>query len=251
MHSTGGPFYPEARRSQRGNRGIVIFFIDLMTIIGHLVNMSRTPDPHRRARILEAARAELAKHGYKGLVIDEVAAAAGCAKGSVYLDFPSKQALASAVLAELRQEVGARFAEVMAAAPTPRDQLAAMLRFSWSEIQAEPLYARLMREEPVSGALRAIADQAAETAEADAQIAWLRALGGAGVASGQLRADLDLEALPYLIALMRNLVFHAELATAGRYPTDRLLAAMLDVFITGISANTGDSESTQAPRQTP
>lgn len=213
--------------------------------------MSRTPDPHRRARILEAARAELAKHGYKGLVIDEVAAAAGCAKGSVYLDFPSKQALASAVLAELRQQVGARFAAVMAAAPTPRDQLAAMLRFSWAEIRAEPLYARLMREEPEAGALRAIADQAAETAEADAQIAWVRALGAAGVASGQLRADLDLEALPYQIALLRNLVFHAELATAGRYPADRLLESMLEVFLAGISANTADSEPTTTQGQIP
>lgn len=213
--------------------------------------MSRTPDPTRRARILIVARQHLAQHGYKGLVIDDVAAEVGCAKGSVYLEFPSKLALASAVLAALRAEVGGRFAAEMALAGTPRDQLVAILRFSWEELDREPLYKRLMREEPESGTLRAIAGQAAETAEADGQIGWLMDLARAGVASGQLRPDLDLEALPFLIALFRNLAFHTELATAGRLPKDRLLAAVLDVFSAGISTPNADSPTQSHQEQRP
>ncbi|MGL5861686.1 MAG: TetR/AcrR family transcriptional regulator, partial [Phycicoccus sp.] len=59
----------------------------------------------KRARILAAARAVLAEHGYDGAVMADVATRAGVAKGTVYLYFPSKAALVSALSAQVRDQL--------------------------------------------------------------------------------------------------------------------------------------------------
>jgi AcrR family transcriptional regulator len=45
----------------------------------------------RCAEILDAARKVFARHGFEGATVDEIADAAGLAKGTVYLYFPSKR----------------------------------------------------------------------------------------------------------------------------------------------------------------
>ena len=51
-----------------------------------------------RQRILEAAFAEMHRHGYQGTRLDHVLAAAGITKGGLYHHFSSKKALAHAVI---------------------------------------------------------------------------------------------------------------------------------------------------------
>jgi len=47
----------------------------------------------RRARVLNAAATAFAEHGYRQTTIDQIAEAAGVAKGSIYLAFNSKEDL--------------------------------------------------------------------------------------------------------------------------------------------------------------
>ena len=54
-----------------------------------------------RQRILEAAFHEMHRHGYQGMRLDDVLAAAGITKGGLYHHFSSKKALASAVIDQL------------------------------------------------------------------------------------------------------------------------------------------------------
>ena len=63
----------------------------------------------RRARILAVARKHFGLYGYRRTVLDDIAVEAGCAKGSLYLEFPGKQAL--------------YFAERSPIEPTVREQL--------------------------------------------------------------------------------------------------------------------------------
>src|SRR5215471_11688033 len=60
-----------------------------------------------RAQVIEVATRLFAERGYDGTSVEEVQAAAGISRGSLYHHFPGKEALFWAVL----EEVGARIAE--------------------------------------------------------------------------------------------------------------------------------------------
>ena len=63
----------------------------------------RNPE-NTRHRIIQAAFQEIHKHGYQGMRIDQVWKNTGLKKGAMYHHFPSKQALAYAVLEERIQK---------------------------------------------------------------------------------------------------------------------------------------------------
>lgn len=62
-----------------------------------------------RARILDAAEHLLARHGYRRMTIEELAAAAGLSKGAVYLHFDSKEDIA---LARIDRVIGELLVEL-------------------------------------------------------------------------------------------------------------------------------------------
>ncbi|WP_216842690.1 ScbR family autoregulator-binding transcription factor [Arthrobacter sp. NEB 688] len=53
-----------------------------------------------RSSILRAAAAVIDRHGYEAATVAEIVRAAGITKGALYFHFPSKEALAEAVIAE-------------------------------------------------------------------------------------------------------------------------------------------------------
>lgn len=60
----------------------------------------RNPE-NTRQKILIAAFAEIHRHGFQGMRVDQVLSQTGLKKGALYHHFPSKQALGYAVLEEL------------------------------------------------------------------------------------------------------------------------------------------------------
>jgi AcrR family transcriptional regulator len=62
--------------------------------------MARPADPHARAALLAAARAEFQKKGLKGARIEDITAACGLSKGAFYLHASSKEALFGEVVGE-------------------------------------------------------------------------------------------------------------------------------------------------------
>jgi len=59
---------------------------------------------HNRAKVLVAARAEFTERGFRDAKIDQIAERAELTRGAVYSNFPGKQALYFAVLAEVAAE---------------------------------------------------------------------------------------------------------------------------------------------------
>ena len=59
--------------------------------------------PDKRGRLLAAASGVFARRGFRGATIDEIAAAAGVAKGTVYLYFASKEDLFFALFEHMTQ----------------------------------------------------------------------------------------------------------------------------------------------------
>src|SRR2546428_12379726 len=88
----------------------------------------------REALILQAAEEVLMEKGYYETSIDEIAARVGIAKGTVYLHFPSKEDLVSAIFERDMQEFMQHVGETLSSAMTPRSQLEAILQFMYGEL---------------------------------------------------------------------------------------------------------------------
>jgi AcrR family transcriptional regulator len=82
----------------------------------------------RCAEILEAARKVFAGRGFSESTVDEIAAAAGIAKGTVYLYFPSKRDIYLAALKKGLLELTERTKNTMAHAAGMQAKLQAFIR---------------------------------------------------------------------------------------------------------------------------
>ncbi|WNG33179.1 helix-turn-helix transcriptional regulator [Archangium violaceum] len=65
--------------------------------------MARPADPHARAALIAAARAEFVKKGIRGARIEDITAACGLSKGAFYLHYSSKEALFGEVVGEFTE----------------------------------------------------------------------------------------------------------------------------------------------------
>ena len=100
-----------------------------------------------RARILEAATAEFARHGLGGARVDRIALAAGANKRMLYYYFGSKEDLFLAVLeasyASIRNAERALDLEHR----DPREALRRLVDFTWSYYLAHPEFLTLLNSE--------------------------------------------------------------------------------------------------------
>ena len=112
----------------------------------------------RRQQLIESTIAVLARKGYAGLTVADVAKEAGLSAGIVIFHFNSKDGLLAAVLGALAAEYRAHWeASMKAGGPKPADQLKALLLSDfdtdvytreklaawvafWGEIQGRPFY---------------------------------------------------------------------------------------------------------------
>jgi AcrR family transcriptional regulator len=70
-----------------------------------------------RAALLAAGRAAFAELGYGAATVADLAARAGVASGTFYVHFPSKEALADALLADFNAEMAERIAPILSRGP--------------------------------------------------------------------------------------------------------------------------------------
>ncbi|MEZ4236199.1 MAG: TetR/AcrR family transcriptional regulator [Myxococcota bacterium] len=144
--------------------------------------------PDKRARFVDAALDEFARHRFAEASVSRIVARLGIAKGSVYQYFDDKVDLFRWLVAEH----GRRRAELAGAMPaegTVWERLAAAYRAGVAEWQGDPRWARIglrslePTDEPRLEALRR---------EHQAAVAsFLEALLRQGQAEGQVRDDVD------------------------------------------------------------
>lgn len=206
-------------------------------------------DPARRRRVLDAAKQHFTRYGFKGTRLEAVAEEAGCAKGALYLEFPDKEALLREVVEEVFRSVRARFDAEVVSLASPLARLVATLRFAYKMMEVEPIFARLLRDDPELRTLLPAPDEAVKMPAVRAQVEELTAWVDEGIACGELRADLDREALPAVLGLLRHAPLHLPLLM-GLLPGERVLAAIVDIFAAGLAARpTADPPPHPAARQ--
>jgi AcrR family transcriptional regulator len=101
----------------------------------------------RVAAILDAGAAAFREKGYDAVTMTEIAARSGTTFGSLYRFFPSKAALANALLAQYAQRALDRLAELAELAPTmtPADLADALVDFMM-KLQSERSFAMALME---------------------------------------------------------------------------------------------------------
>jgi len=75
---------------------------------------SRAPAAAARARILEAARTQLFAYGFSVLTMDDLARELGMSKKTLYVHFPSKDAIAVAILDDIGRSIRTQLDAVLA-----------------------------------------------------------------------------------------------------------------------------------------
>ena len=97
----------------------------------------------KHAAILDAARAVFSRDGYASSSVDDVAAEAGIAKGTVYLYFKSKEELYLAALLRDVKEFGDAARDEMEREPTLLEKIEAFLRIRLEYCRAHEDFLRI------------------------------------------------------------------------------------------------------------
>jgi AcrR family transcriptional regulator len=125
-----------------------------MNIIQYMTDIHITSSPtrlrrdresaQRRKSILDAARRVFWKQGYAGTTMPSIAVSAQLAPGTLYLYFPSKDALYAELLAEGYELMQQRLADSLSGHSPPRRQAAALVDAFFSFAQDNPEYFDVM-----------------------------------------------------------------------------------------------------------
>jgi AcrR family transcriptional regulator len=175
-------------------------------------------DP-RAERLLDAAAALLVQLGYRRVTIEDVASAAGIGKGTVYLHFPTKEALFLTVLLRGHRAVVGGMSQRMRA--DPREAMPGRMMASvYRRLARDPVARRIyLGDVETWGKL---AQEAAGTLvelskRREAVLAeHIRLLRGAGL----LRADPDAVAQRYLLGAVASGFYLLDPTTMPSMPAD-------------------------------
>lgn len=108
--------------------------------------VTRRPERTRKTqlRLFEAAMAVMSEKGTGSTTVEEVAAAAGVSKGTVYYNFGSKGAMVEGLLCYGLELVMTGVADAFEAHDDPREGLTAAARWALQFLQGHPGFARLV-----------------------------------------------------------------------------------------------------------
>lgn len=107
-----------------------------------------SPRGKKRLRIIEAATALFVAHGYRKTNIDEIARAAGIAKGTVYLYFATKVDILIATIAREKQRLFALVDGIFTPEAPPRERLRRWIEAAVLMVAGSPLLARAVSGDP-------------------------------------------------------------------------------------------------------
>lgn len=225
---------------------------DFSGVVGALEAFARggadpdDPKERKRRRILEVATALFLQLGYRKTSIDDIAARAGVAKGTVYLYFKTKSdVLLHAIAEEKLRHVDAMRPVFVSDAP-PREKLRMLLRESLLLTSRMPLASRLTAGDPefagVLSEMDPVVMRQSEQMQSQLLVDLLvRARGG------RKAADADRERALVLRGLLLNAgALISDDARQGM-PIDRWAAALADVLVDGF-APTAPATSKSAPK---
>jgi AcrR family transcriptional regulator len=209
-----------------------------MTLVAEPSQHTEKGDLTRR-HILDAAAAAFARGGYAGTSLNDLIKAAGITKGGFYFHFPSKEALALAVI----EDKQARWLHDVAAAAQRHaravDQLLAMADTLCDLYESDPTFGSMSRLCREMGMDSGPGSGATPIGQVSAQLftSWFRytaSLIERGQAEGELRRDVDpLAAAETAVAAFLGIKDMADLMSGGADLRERM-GVFTELFMTAL-----------------
>lgn len=186
----------------------------------------------RTQEILAAARNLLEQRGLEAMTMDEIAAAAGVAKGTLYLYFQSKDDLILAMMSQVGENILQDVESSLQAPGTPPEKLIRMVSVLLEYLDRERLLFPIYAREVLQGKLKSRAGFWWHIQEMEEKfVALVTSLFAEGIAAGQF-----IPANPRLLTfLFRGLVRATGYYQRGEGQTDAAQEA-LPVILTLLSS---------------
>jgi AcrR family transcriptional regulator len=182
----------------------------------------------RRAQIIAHAIERFAKSGYAGTDLDAIAAAMGCAKGTLYNYFPTKRELFSACVHDVMRGLS----QTVDSCPSddPVDQLRHLVRSFFAYFATHPAYVELLIQERSD--FRDDSQQTYVRFRARRRRIWGQRLRTA-MAAGRLRPMPAERAIDVLTNTLYGTIFN-NYFRQRRASLSRQTADVLRVILTGV-----------------
>ncbi len=187
-----------------------------------------------QSRILAAAADCFSRYGFARTRMEDVAAGAGVSRALVYEYFSSKKKLLAEVQRAALSDWFAAYEAVISDAASVRDALAAWLRFCLTDSDRHSLARAVFVSEGGEGT-GAWTDWRVQLR--DEWLARLSSLLERGIATGELRADVDAAAAALALRGLQVGVTQQVLADpATGVDRERQIVAAIDLMLAGLSS---------------
>ncbi len=195
---------------------------------------SRSTEPSRREELLAIAAGLFAERGFKNTTVRDIADAAGILSGSLYHHFDSKESMVDELLDTFQTELWKKYDAIEASDASPKQKLEAVVRASFEAIGEHRNEVAIFQSD---GLYLATFERFGYLIERNRKFRTLwTGLLEAGVASGELRAGLDV-ALVY--RFLRDTVWVAVrwYRPGGALTPADVADQYLSILLEGISQN--------------
>ncbi|MCW2785622.1 MAG: kstR2 3 [Marmoricola sp.] len=147
------------------------------------------PEPSRRDELLAIAAGLFAERGFKNTTVRDIADAAGILSGSLYHHFDSKESMVDELLDTFQTELWKKYDAIEASDSTPKAKLEAVVRASFEAIGEHHSEVAIFQSDAL---YLATFERFGYLIERNRKFRTLwTGLLEQGVASGELKADLD------------------------------------------------------------
>lgn len=186
----------------------------------------------RRRSILDAACHVFGDKGFELATVEAVAEAARVAKGTVYLYYPSKQAIYDAVFSTGMAEMERLIGERVASAESARDAIAGFVTVRSEYFQQHPDFFRIYVAE-FARQVTGTPDRGACQLALDRQTRALQKVMEKAVASGEVR-DIDPESAALAVFDMSKGLIGRRLLLGNRGALHKDITFLTDLIWTGL-----------------
>lgn len=188
----------------------------------------------RRRELLAAARGVFGQRGFDCATMEAIAARAGVAKGTVYLYFPSKQAVYDATVAEGLDELERLTQAAIDVAPGLKDAIQAFVSVRVRYFQERPDFFKMYVAEISHQLTHARRRTRACSAALDGQTQGLQRVLACAIARGEVR-DVDPAAAAHVIFDTTRGLVARRLLTCPRSDATRDIEFLTDLIWTGLT----------------
>lgn len=189
-----------------------------------------------REQILAAAAALIAERGFEATTVEEIAARADVAKGTLYYHFASKEEIAVALARADLAQVAADVEAALAAGTSPCRILQDFFQGAASWIEANPDLARVA----ILHSFRQVQENKGVCCESQpCSRAIFRQILAAGQAAGELRSDFPVDVLMMPLTGAYVLLIFGRLLSGIHFPLAERLQQCLHLFLEGARATKG------------